>query len=117
MIALPQTVTLPLKADEHDVIYVSGTKVTLDTIIACHLQGDTPEAVHQGFPTVPLTDIYTVIAYYLAHQEEVDAYLIQRDQAAEQVRREIESRYSPQEQDRTEHFRQVLAQKRQNPDT
>jgi hypothetical protein len=36
MIALPETVVLPLKMDEYGMIRVSGTRVTLDTVIACY---------------------------------------------------------------------------------
>jgi len=34
----------------------------------------------KGFPTVPLTDMYAVIAYYLAHHDEVDDYLKYREE-------------------------------------
>jgi uncharacterized protein (DUF433 family) len=64
MIALPETVTLPLKINEHGAICVSGTRVTLDTVIARYHQGDNPEAIHEGFDVLPLNDIYAVIAYY-----------------------------------------------------
>ena len=117
MINLPETVALPMKMDEHGAIRVSGTRGTLDVLIARHQQGDSPEAIHEGFPTVPLTDIYTVIAYYLAHQGEIDAYLKQRDAARERIRQEIEASYTPEQQARTEHFRALLAQKRQHNDT
>jgi uncharacterized protein (DUF433 family) len=95
MIVLPETVNLPLKIDEHGAIRVSGTRVTLDTLIARYHQGDTPEAIHEGFETIPLADIYAVIAYYLDHQEEVDAYLKRRDEEGERIRQEWEARYPP----------------------
>jgi len=114
MIALPETMILPLKMDEQGAISISGTQVTLDTLIARYQQGDSPEAIHEGFPTVPLTDIYTVIAYYLAHRDDLDAYLKQRDEEAQRVRQEVESRYTPQQTARTDYFRTLLAQKRQD---
>jgi uncharacterized protein (DUF433 family) len=92
MINLPEIMALPLKADENDTVYISGTRVTLDTLIARYQQGDTPEAIHKGFPGVPLSDIYSVVAYYLAHQEEVDTYLEQRDKEAERIRQNWEAR-------------------------
>ena len=117
MIDLPESIALPMKTDEHGTILISGTRVTLDTLIACHKQGDSPEAIREGFPTVPLTDIYTVIAYYVAHQEEVDAYLKQRNAESEHIRQEIEANYTPEQKARTEHFRAQLAEKckRKNP--
>lgn len=95
MLNLPEAVTLPLKTDDNGLIRVSGTRVTLDTIIARYQQGDRPEDIHEGFETVPLTDIYAVIAYYLAHQTEVDAYLEANHQEAERLRQEWETRHPP----------------------
>ena len=82
MIALPETVALPLKLGEDGAIRVSGTRITLDTLISFYQQSETPEDLHEGFPTVPLADIYAVIAYYLAHQVEVDTYLKRRSKEA-----------------------------------
>ena len=110
MIALPATVSLPLKMDEQGNIRISGTRVTLDTIIARHQQGDTPESIHAGFPTVPLNDIYAAIAYYISHQAEIDTYLKQNDDDGERLRQEVEARYTPEQKARTEHFRNLLAE-------
>jgi uncharacterized protein (DUF433 family) len=95
MIALPEAVVLPLKMDEYGAIRVSGTRVTLDTLIGFYQQGETPEALYAGFPSVPLADIYTVIAYYLANQAEVEAYLDERRQQGEAIRQEWETRNPP----------------------
>ena len=92
MIVLPETVALPLKLDDHGAIRVSDTRVTLDTLIAFYHQGETPEDLHEGFPTVPLADIYAVIAYYLTHQAEIDDYLKRRAEEAERIRQEWETR-------------------------
>ncbi len=92
MIALPEAVALPLKLDEHGVIRVSGTRVTLDTLIGFYHQHESPEDLHEGFPTVPLADIYAVIAYYLAHQKEVDVYLEEREEQAKRIRQDWEAR-------------------------
>ena len=113
MIAISPTMTVPLRTDEHGVIHVSGTRVTLDVLIARYQQGDTPEAIHRGFSTVPLTDIYATIAYYLSHQDEVDAYLKQGDEEAERIRQEVESNYTPEQRARTDYFKALLAQKHQ----
>jgi uncharacterized protein (DUF433 family) len=116
MIAIPKTVTLPIKMDEHGVILVSNTRVTLDTVIACYHQGDSPEAIHEGFNTVPLADIYAVIAYYLAHRDEVDAYLKQRAKESARIRAEVEANYTPEQKARTEYFRSLLEEKRKEHD-
>jgi uncharacterized protein (DUF433 family) len=110
----PPTITIPMQSDSQGVILVSGTRVTLDTIIACHHQGDTPEMIHEGFPTVPLTDIYAVIAYYLAHTAEIDAYLKQREEESARIRQEVEANYTPEQRARTEYFKALIAQKRKD---
>lgn len=95
MINLPQTLPLPMKLDKHGVIRVSGTRVTLDTLLAWLNQGETPEELHEGFPTVPLADIYAIIAYYLANREQVDAYLQHNREIADRLQTEIEANYPP----------------------
>ncbi len=95
MLDLPPTLILPLKMDEQGDIRVSGTRVTLHTLLSAYQQGETPESIHEGFPTVPLADIHAVIAYYLANQESVDAYLRQVDEAGERNRTFWETRRPP----------------------
>jgi uncharacterized protein (DUF433 family) len=104
--------TIPLQEDTAGAIHVSGTRVTLDSLIARYQQGDSPEMIHEGFPGVPLTDVYAVIAYYLAHRDEVDAYLEQRDEEGEANRQQVEAQYTPEQKARTDHFRELLAKKR-----
>jgi uncharacterized protein (DUF433 family) len=83
---------VPIQTDEHGAIRVANTRVTLDVLVAAYQQGDTPEKIHEGFPTLKLADIYAVITYYLSNRDEVDAYLRRRDEEAEQVHREIEAK-------------------------
>lgn len=109
------TLHIPIATDEHGVIRVGNTRVTLDTIIARYQQGDTPEAIHEGFPTISVSDIYAVIAYYLAHQTELDAYLARRDAAGKQLRGEIEAGYSPEVKAHEAKLRTLRTQKREKP--
>jgi len=73
-----EPIPVPLHMDHSGTVRVSGTRVTLDTIITAHRAGETPERIAAGFPSVPLSDIHAVIAWYLQHQPEVDAYLQKR---------------------------------------
>lgn len=95
MIPDPLTITMPMRVDEHGVIRIGGTRVTFESIIHSYLQSEPPESIHESFSTVSLTDIYLVIGYYLAHREQMDAYLKQRDEVFEQTRREWEAKYPP----------------------
>ena len=87
--------TIPLEADIDGVIRVSNTRVTLDTIVYAFHDGATAEEMAQKYPSVPLADIYSVIGYYLRHMVEVEAYLEQRREQAEQVRQMNEARFNP----------------------
>ncbi len=86
---------IPLVTDGDGVMRVSGTRVTLDTMIAAWREGATAEAIVEQYPSVPLADVYAVLAYYLRHQQEVNAYLDKRRELAEQTRAENERRFPP----------------------
>lgn len=91
MLETPATVTLPLHTDAQGVVRVSGTRVTLDVILARYLLGESPETIHAGFPVVPLADLYAVIGYYLANRPTVDAYLAEG--AVDRRHADIEATY------------------------
>lgn len=91
MIATPAVIDVPLRADSDGVIRIGKTRVTLVTLINFYKQGQSAEDLHRGFPTIPLADIYAVIAYYLAHQTEVDAYIRRIEAEGEEIRRKIEA--------------------------
>ena len=95
MSALPATAIVPLFTDPNGTIRVSGTRVTLDTIITAFCAGATAEEIAQKFPTVTLADVYQVIAHYLNHTAEIDAYLAQRQIEAAAMQHEIERRFDP----------------------
>ncbi len=86
---------VPLESNADGVVCVRGTRVTLDTIVAAFKQGATAEEIAQQYSTVVLSDIYAIIGFYLRQRLEVEAYLEQRMQQSEAVRRENESRFDP----------------------
>ncbi len=77
-----------LRADADEVIRVGDTRVTLDTIVARFHQGDAAEQIAIDFPLLDLADVYSVIAFYLRHQAEVDAYLRQERQEGDALRQQ-----------------------------
>ncbi|CAG0928702.1 hypothetical protein TFLX_01025 [Thermoflexales bacterium] len=89
------TELIPLHVDADDVIRVSGTRVTLDTLVAAFSEGATAEEIAQQYPTLKLADVYSVIGYYLRHPAETQTYLQQRQQRAEAARQQNESRFDP----------------------
>lgn len=69
---------VPIVRDDAGRLMVIGTRVPIDSLIARFKQGKSPESIHQSFDTVPLTDIYAVLAHYLRHRAEVEQYLAER---------------------------------------
>ncbi len=78
--------------DTSGTLRVGQSRVLVELVIRAFQDGATPEAIAQCYSTATLADIYAVIAYYLRHPQEIEAYLSAREQWAEEVRRRIESR-------------------------
>jgi uncharacterized protein (DUF433 family) len=83
---------VPLTITEHGVVRVTGTRVTLDSVIYAFDEGATAEEIALRYPTLRLVDIYAVITYYLNHKIEVQAYLKREEELDDQVQREYEAR-------------------------
>ena len=99
---------IPLNYDHSGTIRVKGSRVTLDTLVGCMQVGDTPEEIHEGFPSVTLAQINTILDWYLNNQVEADKYLREQDAEAERIRQEIES--DPEYKARREELRRRIAQ-------
>lgn len=82
---------VPLRRDESGALRVGHSHVLFELVIRAFEDGATPEAIAQCYPTAALADIYAVIAYYLRHQSDVEAYLAEREQQARIIRQRIES--------------------------
>lgn len=87
--------TVPL-TEMDGVLRVSGTRVTLDTIVAAFEEGATPEEIAQQYPSLNLADVYAVIGYYLQNQSALQQYLSERQRQADSIRRQNEARFNPQ---------------------
>jgi len=74
--------------------YVFGTRVSLDSVVCAFLRGESPEGIVESFPALSLEQAYGAIAYYLARQQAIDAYL-QKGQAEFQRMREESRRKNP----------------------
>jgi len=69
---------------------VTGTRVLLERIVHAFEDGATPEGIVQSYDTLPLADVYAVLAWYLRHKAEVQDYLRKR---AEEALRLSEERF------------------------
>ena len=94
--SIPLVITtepVPLETDADGVVRVGATRVTLDTVVAAFKDGATAEEIVFQYPSLSLPDVYFVIGYYLQRRVEVEAYLQQRQQHADEVRQQNESRF------------------------
>lgn len=87
--------SVPLTVRDDDTIIISGTRVTLDTVVGAFRDGATAEEIVFQYPSLALADVYAVLGYYLRHRNKVEAYLARREEQSEGVRRENEDRFSP----------------------
>ena len=95
MPAFPTTAIVPLYPDSYGAIRVAETRVLLDVIVVAFQSGATAEEIVQKFPSVSLPDVYLIIAHYLTHTADVDAYLSKRQAEAGALQSEIEARFDP----------------------
>lgn len=69
----------PIREDAAGALRVGRSRVLLELVIHAFQDGATPEEVCQRYPSLSLADTYGAIAYFLAHREEIDEYLSQRE--------------------------------------
>jgi uncharacterized protein (DUF433 family) len=91
MIVPETTQNVPLTLSEEGTIRVTGSGVTLETLVYQYQQGNSAEAILESFPTLKLADIHAVISYYLNHPDQVNEYLNEQEKKARSVREDIES--------------------------
>ncbi|HYV12761.1 MAG TPA: DUF433 domain-containing protein [Pyrinomonadaceae bacterium] len=83
--------TVPLVQLETGGVRVRNSRVSLDTIIIRTQMGDTIERIHSGFPTVSVSQINEILAWYHDNKAEVDEYVQQGQEEAERMWQRIES--------------------------
>jgi uncharacterized protein (DUF433 family) len=69
-------------------LYISGTRVSLASVVLQFREGAAPETILQTFPALAsLENVYGAITFYLANQPKVDEYLKAQKQKWEEFRR------------------------------
>jgi len=64
-------------------------------LLDAFLEGATAEEIAYQYPSLDLSDVYSVIGYYLHHRTKVDAYIRERKRDARKIREENEIKFSP----------------------
>ena len=55
---------------------ITGTRVSLDSVVYDYLGGLSPESIADNFDTLSLEQVYGAITFYLSHRGEVDQHLM-----------------------------------------
>lgn len=91
MVALEETINIPLVVTEQGTIRIKGSRVSLDSIVHHFKLGATAEQIVQSFPSLSLGDVYSSIAYYLTHRQEIEKYLEEQNVASDNLQDQLES--------------------------
>ena len=67
--------------------YVRGSRVSLASIVYEYRDGAAVETIRQNFPTLSLEQIHGAIAFYLGHEDEVNAYLSRLEKKWDELER------------------------------
>ena len=86
-----RTDALPISEDASGTLRVGGSRVFLEMVIRAFQDGATPKTIVQRYPAVSLENVYTVIAYYLRHPQEIEDYLAGRELTTKEIRERIEN--------------------------
>lgn len=74
---------------------VTGSRVSLDSIVHAYWSGRLPEAIVADFPTLTLEQVHGAIALYLRHQSEIDRHISEQDVRWQQFQQESAARHGP----------------------
>ena len=67
---------------------VGKTRVSLDSLVYLFREGMSAESMVESYPALTLEQVHGALAFYLANQKEIDAYLADGQRAAESEHRQ-----------------------------
>jgi len=62
---------------------IAGTRVSLDSLVFLFRDGMSAESMVESYPVLTLEQVHGALAFYLANQPEIDAYVAEGQRAAE----------------------------------
>ncbi|MBI3694513.1 MAG: hypothetical protein HY238_06700 [Acidobacteria bacterium] len=90
---------------------MSGTRVSLDSVVYEFRRGSSPESILRSFPLIgSLELVYGTITYYLAHKDQIDSYLADQEKLWEKMH--AEQSLPPGVKERLEQARRDIATRR-----
>ncbi len=73
---------------------ISGTRVSLDSVVYAYLRGASPESIQRSFPSLTLEQVHGSLAFYLSRKLEVDEYLAAGEAEFENLNRVSRERHA-----------------------
>jgi uncharacterized protein (DUF433 family) len=67
---------------------VGETRVSLDSLVYLFREGMSAESMVESYPALTLEQVHGALAFYLANQKKIDAYLADGQRAAESQHRQ-----------------------------
>ncbi|MBS1808025.1 MAG: DUF433 domain-containing protein [Acidobacteria bacterium] len=116
MIIVDAVQQVPLTVLANGAIRITGSRVSLDSVLYHFNLGATPEQIAHKFPSLRLSDIYATITYYLTHRQPIDEYLRQQEKKADEVQASIDANTQHQTA-RTDLRERLLARQREQQTT
>lgn len=92
-------------------IRITGTRLHLYLVLRRYKQGASALEIAESFPAISLEETQSVIAYYLSHQAELDAYLQQGDEQEAAFMKQLEA--DPKYQADRAEFRERLMRRKE----
>jgi len=75
--------------DEDQVPFIKGTSMkVVELVTSIHAYGWSPEELHFQYPHLTMSQIYSALAYYWEHKQEIDQDMLRRFEYAERLRLE-----------------------------
>jgi uncharacterized protein (DUF433 family) len=74
---------------------VAGSRVSLDSVIHAYLDGESAEAICDGFETLSLEQVHGAIAFYLRNKAAIDEYLADQRALFDRLAAESRAKAAP----------------------
>ena len=65
---------------------IANTRISLDSVVYAWRQGESPEGIIDSYSSLTLEQVHGALAFYLANQAMIDAYLLQGEKEYELLR-------------------------------
>jgi uncharacterized protein (DUF433 family) len=97
----------PYVEERSGTLYVADTGVSIDSVLTRFQAGASTDKIVLSFPSLKLSGVYGVIAYYLENEQLINAYLAEGERESEQSAVPL-SRTNPELFDRLETARRKV---------